>query len=43
MGIFSDKIGCKVVVMVCLLLFLVGLLVCFIVNDIVWFVIGRFI
>ena len=43
MGILSDKIGRKVVVMVCLLLFLAGSLVCFIANDIVWLVIGRFI
>ncbi|WP_331273312.1 MFS transporter, partial [Helicobacter pylori] len=43
MGILSDKIGRKVVVMVCLLLFLIGSLVCFMANDIVWLVIGRFI
>ncbi|MEQ6411024.1 MFS transporter, partial [Salmonella enterica subsp. enterica serovar Enteritidis] len=43
MGILSDKIGRKVVVMVCLLLFLAGSLVCFIANDIITLVIGRFI
>lgn len=43
MGILSDKIGRKVVVMVCLLLFLAGSLVCFMANDIITLVIGRFI
>ncbi|WP_104748092.1 MFS transporter [Helicobacter cetorum] len=42
-GILSDKIGRKVVVVVCLLVFLVGSLVCFMASDIIMLVIGRLI
>ncbi len=42
-GILSDKIGRKVVVIICLLVFLAGSLICFQASDIATLVIGRLI
>ncbi|AFI05571.1 MFS transporter [Helicobacter cetorum] len=42
-GILSDKIGRKIVVSLCLLVFLAGSLVCFMASDITMLVIGRLI